>query len=135
MHSLFRRLAIIFSAGAVGGLINALAAGLYQSLTASTVLGIKLSQGFQPEMIYERVVWGGVWNAVFFLPMLFKHFLIRGLIYSLAPSLIQLFAVLPAKGQGLLGLSQGAATPFEILAFNAVWGVSAVIWLKMLKEE
>ena len=55
----------------------------------------------------------------------------RGLVYSIGPTLVQLFVVFPMKAnKGMLGLDLGMLTPVLVVIFNAIWGWSAAIWLK-----
>ncbi|MFE1745111.1 hypothetical protein [Coleofasciculus sp. H7-2] len=61
---------------------------------------------------------------------------LRGIVYSLAPTLAQLLIVFPVKAnQGLLGLKLGVLTPVFVLFFNAIWGITAAFWLKFIEEK
>jgi hypothetical protein len=58
--------------------------------------------------------------------------LIRGILYSLGPTLVMLFVVFPVKAnKGMLGLALGNMTPVLVFFFNAVWGVTAALWLRL----
>lgn len=134
MRTILSQLSLFFSAGAVGGLTNAFAVNMYMKMTSHSFLGIKINQGLATEMIYERIVLGGIWGVILIIPVPFKNFIMRGLLYSLAPSLIQLLVILPVQKQGLLGLAQGAVTPLQVLLFNAVWGIVTVFWFKAIEK-
>ena len=55
--------------------------------------------------------------------------------FSLGPSLVQLFVVFPVKTeQGVLGLGLGALTPVFVLLFNAVWGLTAAWCLDAVRR-
>jgi hypothetical protein len=55
----------------------------------------------------------------------------KGLIFSLGPTLVQLFVVFPMKAnKGVMGLDLGLFTPLFVVVFNAIWGWTAAIWLK-----
>jgi hypothetical protein len=57
--------------------------------------------------------------------------LFRGFIFSLGPTLVQLFVVFPMKAnKGVMGLDLGLFTPLFVVVFNAIWGWTAAIWLK-----
>jgi len=78
------------------------------------------------------------WNmGILFLLPYFRHSIIlRGIVYSLAPTLAQLFIVFPIKlNQGVMGLDLGVLTPLFVLFFNGVWGVSAAWWLNLVEKE
>jgi hypothetical protein len=67
---------------------------------------------------------------LFLVPMGRWSFPVRGLLFSLGPSLVQLFLVFPYQAQkGVLGLQLGALTPLFVLFYNVVWGVAAGWWL------
>ena len=44
---------------------------------------------------------------------------------------IQLFIIFPIKAdKGAMGLDLGTLTPVFVVIFNAIWGVTAAIWLR-----
>jgi hypothetical protein len=99
-------------------------------LGVTQALGVAIAPPLTPAWLYPRIVWGGLWGFLFALP-LSASWLRRGLLLSLAPSLVQLCVVFPLRsGQGLLGLELGALTPVFVLFFNALWGVVASWWLR-----
>jgi len=56
--------------------------------------------------------------------------------YSLGPTLVQLFVVFPFKlGKGWMGLDLGTLMPLFVVFFNIVWGVCAAAWLNLVSEE
>jgi hypothetical protein len=60
-----------------------------------------------------------------------NQLVLKGLIYSLGPTLVQLFIVFPFKAnQGMMGFGKGALTPVFVIIFNAVWGITAALWMK-----
>ena len=65
------------------------------------------------------------------LPIFRSSLLARGLLFSLGPSLVMFLVVFPLKAKkGMFGLDLGSITPVLVLFFNAVWGVTAAIWLR-----
>jgi hypothetical protein len=55
----------------------------------------------------------------------------RGVLFSLAPTLVQLFLVFPLMAhKGVLGLQLGYLTPLLVIFYNAIWGLAAGLWLK-----
>jgi hypothetical protein len=57
------------------------------------------------------------------------------LIFSLGPSLVQLFIFFPLREKGLLGLELGSLTPVFVLLFNAIWGIVAALWIYFTERE
>ena len=71
---------------------------------------------------------------MFLLPILRRSVISRGLLYSLAPSLVMFFIIFPMEAnKGMFGLALGNMTPVLVLFFNAIWGVAAALWLRMIK--
>ncbi|MBD2744895.1 hypothetical protein [Coleofasciculus sp. FACHB-1120] len=136
MQQWSRKLTLVFAAGALGGLANSLAVWLFGVLGITAALGVKIAPAFTPDWLYPRIVWGGLWGFLLVLPFLRYPYWLRGIFYSLAPTLVQLLIVFPVKGnQGLLGLKLGVLTPLFVLFFNAIWGITAALWLKFIEEK
>jgi hypothetical protein len=132
----FQDLTATFTGGCFGGLINGLAVWLFGVAKITGALGVHLAPALTPDFIYPRIVWGGLWGFLFLLPKPRRGHVFRGLIFSLAPSLVQLLVVFPFKSGGnWLGLKLGYLTPLLVLFFNALWGAAAGIWLTMVKEN
>ena len=135
MKNLIRKLSVVFSAGAFGGLVNSVSAWLFGALGITALLGVKLAPHFSEFWLYSRICWGGVWGVLFLLPFLKGGYVLRGVILSIAPTLVQLFIVFPFQlGKGLLGLELGVWTPLFVLIFNALWGCASGLWLRAAKE-
>ena len=130
MNGFLRSLSICFTAGVVGGLFNGVfvwAAGAF-GLTA--MLGVAIAPAWAPSWLYQRLVWGGVWGVLFLLPFLEGSVFLRGLLYGLPPSAVQLAVIFPnVLGKGMWGLELGALTPALVLAANTVWGLAAAWWV------
>jgi len=131
MQSPYRRLAIVFGAGAFGGLMNSLALWLSGFLGVTAVLGVKLAPALTPARLYPRIVWGGLWGLLFLLPLRRLSPMVQGLILSIGPTLVQLLVVFPYRTPaGMMGLGLGSLTPIFVILFNGVWGVAAAWWIR-----
>lgn len=131
MNRAFKKISLVFTAGCSGGLINSLAVWLFGIAGITSALGVKIAPHLSAQWLYPRIIWGGIWGVLFLLPILEKRLIFRGLIYSLGPTLVQLFVVFPVKtGAGMMGLGKGALTPLFVIIFNAIWGITAAVWLK-----
>lgn len=108
---------------------NSLAVWLFGALGITTALGVSIAPALTPAWLYPRLVWGGIWGILFLSPVPRGSWWLRGLVFSLGPSIVQLLVVFPVKTDaGALGLGLGALTPIFVLLFNAVWGLVAA-WL------
>jgi hypothetical protein len=126
-----RNFSLVFVAGCWGALINSLAVWLFGALGINSALGVNLAPPLTTAFLYPRLVWGGLWGFLFLIPLGRKSFPARGLIFSLGPTLVQLFLVFPVMAQkGVLGLQLGNLTPLLVLFYNAIWGLGAGLWLK-----
>jgi hypothetical protein len=136
MRDTLRSLSLVFAGGTVGGLANGLVVWLFGLAGISTALGVKLAPALTPPWLYPRLVWGGIWGVLFLLPWWRGRPWLRGLVFSLGPTLVMLFVVFPVKlDKGVLGLQVGALTPVFVLVYNAVWGLAAAWWLKLAGRE
>ena len=131
MSNLVRNTSLVFAAGCVGGLLNSLAVWIFGELGITAALGVKIAPQLSPGWLYPRLVWGGIWGLLFLLPLMKTRIFSKGLIFSLGPTLVQLFIVFPMKAnKGIMGLDLGLLTPLFVVVFNAIWGWTAAIWLK-----
>ena len=131
MNNVARKIGLVFAAGVLGGLLNSLAVWGAGELGITAVAGVKIAPKLTPAFLYPRLVWGGIWGILFLLPMMQTRIWSRGFIYSLGPTLVQLFVVFPMKAKkGAMGLELGMLTPLFVVIFNAIWGWTAAIWLR-----
>jgi len=130
MTGWIQRLGFVFSAGAAGGLANSIAVWLFGAVGITKAVGVALAPQLTAAWLYPRVVWGGLWGVLFLIPYLRSPLLLRGLVFSLGPTIIQLFVVFPYKAnKGFLGLDLGLLAPLFVIIYNAVWGLTAVYLL------
>lgn len=129
---LIQRMSLAFASGCVGGLLNSLVLWFFGARGINQLLGVKLAPELTPAFLYPRLVWGGLWGLLFLLSWRSQNIFRQGLIYSLGPTLGQLFLVFPYKAnKGLLGLELGLLTPLLVLLLNAVWGLGTAWWLHL----
>ncbi len=132
MGNLAKKITMVFGAGCLGGLANSLALWIFGVFGITQAFGVNIAPQLSPPWLYPRLVWGGIWGVLFLLPLMKKSFLLRGLIFSLGPTLVQLFIVFPMKAhKGVMGLDLGTLTPLAVIVFNAIWGLAAAIWLRL----
>jgi hypothetical protein len=134
MDKFLKNLSLIFAAGAFGGLAKALVAWFFGAAGLNALLGFKMAPALTAAWIYQHVVWGGIWAWLFFLPLGGSYYL-RGGIYSLGQTLVQLLVIFPRMNRGLLGLALGPMAPVLVAFFGVVWGLAAGFWLKKAREQ
>lgn len=135
MRSFFRNLTLTFGAGCLGGLANSLLLWFLGSRGITASLSIKIAPILTLPWLYPRIVWGGIWGVLLIFPIS-RNYILRGLIYSLAPTAFQLFVIFPMREeQGIMGLELGNLTPLLVLFLNGVWGLAAGIWMIMVYQK
>lgn len=135
MTKFAKDLSLVFAAGCLGGVLNSLAVWFCGDIGLTAAAGVKLAPALTPQWLYPRIVWGGIWGLLFLLPMPAHRFFARGLIFSIGPTLVQLFVIFPLIAQkGPMGLKLGNLTPVFVLIYNAVWGIAASVWLRWVNR-
>jgi hypothetical protein len=129
MSNCTTNLSLIFAAGAVGGLVKAVAAWMFGAAGINALLGFKMAPAMTPMWIYQHMVWGGIWALLFFLPLTWSYYM-RGVLFSLGQTLVQLLIIFPKMGKGILGLQLGYMAPVLVTFFGVIWGLATAYWLK-----
>ncbi len=131
-----KEVSLAYAAGALGGLVNGLAIWLFGLVGINQLLGVAIAPELNTPLIYNKLVWGGIWGWLFLLPYPRLTYPSRGLIYSLAPSLVQIFVVFPlALHKGVGGIELGHLTPLLVLFYNAIWGLVTAFWLQWSRSS
>lgn len=131
MKARLQKISVFFSAGALGGCIETLVVWIAGVAALPHAVGVDMAPALSLSWIYSTVVWGGLWGALFLIPLQPRRYLLRGVLLSLGPTAYQLFVVFPLFwNQGPLGVRLGMLTPALVLVYNAVWGTTASAWLR-----
>ena len=134
MTSTVKKITMVFGAGCFGGLVNSLAVWFFGKIGFTQAIGVQIGPQLTAAWLYPRIVWGGIWGLLFLLPLMKKKILSRGFVYSLGPTLVQLFIVFPIKAhKGVMGFELGLMTPLLVVGFNAIWGTATAIWLRLAR--
>jgi hypothetical protein len=135
MRRIANRLTVVFGAGCLGGLLNSIAVWTFGFYGITKMLGVRMAPSLSSAWLYPRLIWGGMWGLLFFLPVLRNSILKRGLLLSLGPTLVQLFVIFPYKTHhGAMGMGLGALMPVFVIVCNAVWGITVAVWLRYIRE-
>ena len=122
---------IFFAAGCLGALASSVVMWLFGDLGITKSLGVSISPALTASWLYPRIVWGGIWGLIFFLPLLNSKPLAKVTILSLFPTIVQLFIIFPYKAnKGIAGIELGVFTPVFVFVFNWVWGVVTSLTIK-----
>ena len=123
---------LAFTAGCLGALANSLTVWFFGVASITGLLGVGIAPALTPAWLYPRIVWGGLWGFLFMAPVMKgKSIHLKGALFSIFPTLIQLLVVFPLKAKkGVLGLDIGLATPVFVIVFNLVWGLVAAEWIR-----
>lgn len=126
-----KRILIYFAAGCLGALANSIAVWLSGDMGISGALGVSISPQLSADWLYPRIVWGGIWGELFFLPLLRSKPISKGTLLSLFPTAVQLFIVFPYKAKkGIAGMELGIFTPVFVIVFNWIWGIVTSLTIK-----
>jgi len=132
MKKFTSNLLLVFGAGCAGGLANSIAVWLFGLWGISSAFGVHIAPSLSPAWLYPRIVWGGIWGILFLLPLLKNKIISRAFLFSLGPTLVQLFVVFPFKAhKGMMGMELGTLTPLLVIFFNFVWGIKTACLLKI----
>lgn len=125
---MIRKLSGAFTGGALGALLDSFNIWLIGVIGISDIIGITMKPEFTAPWAYKRMVWGGIWMLLLLLPILKGRIVLRGMLFSLLPSAMMLFMVLPSMGKGMFGLGFGTLMPVVVLVLNFIYGIFASFW-------
>ena len=127
---MIRKISAAFTGGAIGGFVDSFNIWAMGKIGISDMIGLAMKPEFNAPWLYQRMVWGGIWMMLLLLPLMKNRTLVRGMLFSLLPSAMMLFFVLPSMGKGMLGLGFGMITPLVVIGLNLVYGIVAASWYR-----
>jgi len=125
---MIRKISAAFTGGAIGGFVDSFNIWAMGKSGISDLIALSMKPDFSAPWLYQRMVWGGIWMLLLLLPLWEKRVMLRGALFSLVPSAMMLFMVLPSMGQGMLGLGFGTVTPLVVVGLNMIYGMVASAW-------
>lgn len=134
-NMVLRKISCGVAGGAVGALVDSFNIWILGKLGATSLLGIALQPKFTASWLYPRLVWGGIWGLLFMVPILEKRTVLRGMVFSIAPTATVLFVIFPGMDRGMFGLGFGTFTPALVIFLNFIWGIVASFWYKNSVEK
>ena len=127
---MIRKISGAFTGGALGAFVDSFNIWFMGKAGISDLIGLSMKPEFTAPWLYQRMVWGGIWMLLLLLPLLKKKVVLRGCLFSLLPSAMMLFMVLPEMGKGVLGLGFGTVTPLVVIGLNCIYGIVAALWYR-----
>lgn len=118
-------ISICFCAGVMSALIGLSTVWAWGMLGLPDLAHYAVRPLLAPAGFYPRLIWGGLWGLLFFLTVgsarTRKHWIRKGVLVSLMPTLLYLVLYLPEQVGS--GLTLSLASPVIVLVLNLVWGV------------
>ncbi|MDX2494287.1 MAG: hypothetical protein QNK27_04940 [Desulfuromusa sp.] len=120
--------AVCFTAGLLGALASSLFLWGCNEWGVTTILNVKMAQTLELPKLYPHMFIGGLWGLVYFftvgIPRHRRHWIRKGLWFSLIPSLAAIFYLYPyVYHKGMAGFDLGMLTPLLIVIINLIWGL------------
>ena len=129
--------AVCFVAGLLGAVCSSLFLWGADQWGLTELLRVRLDQSLTLQAFYQPMFFGGLWGLLYFFtigtPRQRRHWIRKGLWFSLIPSLAAIFYVYPSvKNLGLAGFQLGLLTPLLIVLMNLVWGFFTGFFARLL---
>ena len=126
-----RNASLAFTGGAIGAFVDSFNIWMMGKVGISDLIGITMKPEFTTPWLYQRMIWGGIWMLLLMLPVWKNRIYMRGMLFSLVPSAMMLFMVLPGMGKGIFGLGFGTLMPVVVVGLNFIYGIVASYWYTM----
>ena len=129
--------AVCFVAGLLGALGNSLFLWGCTEWGVTNLINVKFVQTLEVSKLYPQMFIGGLWGLVYFftvgIPRHRRHWVRKGLWFSLLPSLTAIFYLYPyVYHKGIAGFDLGMLTPLLIVVSNLVWGLLTGFFARLL---
>jgi hypothetical protein len=133
--TLIQRVAICFTAGAVGAVAVVLASHILFALGISQTFGVTEPVSLKSPDIYRPLFWGGLWGIPFgfLIDAAWPHLYLVGLLYFLAPVLALFLIFLPMSGAGYFGLKHGGPMfTLYLVLINLPFGIVTALVARVI---
>ena len=132
---MIRKISGAFAGGALGAFVDSFNIWAMGKVGITDLLNVSMKPEFTSAWLYPRMVWGGIWALLLLLPFWKQRRILRGCTFSLVPSAMMLFLVLPSMGKGTFGLGFGILTPAVVIGLNFIYGIVASLWYERTIKE
>ena len=129
--------AVCFTAGLLGAVVSSLFLWSCNEWGVTAMLKVNMVQTLNLAELYPKMMVGGLWGLVYFftvgIPRHRRHWVRKGLWFSLLPSLVAIFYLYPyIYHHGMAGFDLGTLTPLLIVVTNLVWGLFTGFFARLL---
>jgi hypothetical protein len=129
--------AVCFVAGLLGGLGHSLFVWACGEWGFTAFIGVKIAPALQPAWLYPQLIIGGLWGLGYFftisVPRFRRHWIRKGIWFSLVPTTVTLFYLYPYRQHlGMAGFELGMLTPLFVLVANLLWGILTGFFTRLL---
>lgn len=130
-------ISVCFCAGLLAAILSSSFAWICAHYGLTELAGVNLQPTLSIKALYPRMIWGGLWGLSYTLTVVHirtrKHWVRKGMLISILPTLYQLLVVFPYHtAHGTLGIELGMLTPLFVFSFNLIWGISTGIFARLL---
>lgn len=135
---LVKNLMACYAAGTFGSLVNSFVMYVALMIGLEAMFGVSIMTAWTLDWVYPRLVWGGVLAFVFMIPCYQSRPVVRGLVWSILPTIPHLFIVFPGQADLVNGspmYSVGILSLVFMYIFNCFWGVTASLMLKSFNQQ
>lgn len=126
----FKNVSAALAGGVAGAVVATLAVWGLGKLGIADTFGINFAPRLSLAWMYPRLIWGGCLGFLFLLPLMKDQNLLRGILYSLVPTLMVFLKFIPGLEKSFLGFSFGPTRPELVLIINFAWGITAAFWYR-----
>lgn len=133
---LVKKATLAYASGSFGALLNSFALYVAAMIGLSTLFGVSMMTEWSLEWLYPRLVWGGVLAFLFVLPVYQTRWLVRGLVWSIVPTIPHLFIIFPGQADvaGETVIEVGVITLICVYIFNCIWGLITSYMLHVFRD-
>lgn len=128
MHKSSALFAVCFVAGMLGSVGTVLFLWGCNEFNVFSLIRVNFPQTLQLAKLYPHIFIGGFWGLAYFftvgVPRHRRHWVRKGLWFSLLPALVAIFYTYPyVYHKGMAGFDLGMLAPVVIVIANLVWGL------------
>lgn len=130
-------LSVCFVAGLLAAVVSTFFLWACNQWGVTGLLEVKLYQSLRLKTFYPSMFFGGLWGCLYFLtvgaPRHRRHWIRKGLWFSLIPTAVALFYLYPSVyHKGLAALDLGMFAPMLITVSNLIWGFFIGFFTRLL---
>ncbi|MDD5168337.1 MAG: hypothetical protein PHN75_05930 [Syntrophales bacterium] len=131
---MIRKVSVAFVGGVVGALLALVCLWFFGKIGIIHLLQVNIKPFYTMTGFLKGMLWGGIWMLPLAIPLWRDRAILRGCFFSLLPSAVILFLILPEMGKGMMGLRFGSLMPVIVVGINFVYGITAAVLFKAVTK-